>query len=301
VTNKRVATGPVCSSPPARYGLTTSAELGLSPSAVSKRVARGTLHRRYPGVYSFGPGELSDEAQAMAAVLAVRDGVLSHRPAGTLLRVSRFRSPIPHVLVARRHRPIAGIVVHECLGLDPRDVTVHHGIPVTTVPRILLDLSDDHTVWQVTNVMHEAAFRRLLNIAAIRRTLARANGRRGVGLVERAIALHLAGSAGTKSALEDAFVALVAGLLEPLVNTIHEGEELDFYWPLQRLNVEVDGPGHLRPAVKRADARRDRKLEGAGYTVLRVTDVELEREPEAVLNRVVCKWPTLAASRGSSQ
>jgi hypothetical protein len=270
-----------------RYGLTTNAELGVTRSAVSKRVARGALYRRYPGVYSFGPGELSEAAQAMAAVLAAGDGVLSHRSAATLLRISRLRSSIPHVLVARRHRPIAGLVVHECYELDPRDVTVHRGIPVTTVPRTLLDLGDDHTVWQVTNVMHEAAFRKRLDIAAIRRTLARSNGRRGVAVVERAIQLHLAGSAGTKSTLEDAFLALVADLPEPLVNMELEGLEVDCQWPEHRLVVEVDGPGHLRPAIKREDARRDRLLVAAGHTVLRVTDVELEREPGEVLARLL--------------
>jgi hypothetical protein len=164
---------------------------------------------------------------------------------------------------------------------------VHRGIPVTTVPRTIIDLADDHTVWQVTNVMHEAAFRKRLDIAAIRRTLARSNGRRGVAVVERAIKLHLAGSAGTKSTLEDAFLALVADLPEPLVNMELEGLEVDCRWPEQRLVVEVDGPGHLRPAVKREDARRDRLLVAAGHTVLRVTDLELERSPGEVLARLL--------------
>ncbi|MDA0162854.1 endonuclease domain-containing protein [Solirubrobacter ginsenosidimutans] len=266
---------------------------------MSKRVARGALHRRYPGVYSFGPGELSPEAEAMAAVLAVGDGVLCNRPAATLLRISRFRSSVPHVLVTRRHRPVEGIVIHHCRDLDPRDVTVHRGIPMTTVPRILLDLGEDHTVWQVTNVIHEAAFRKCFDVAATRRMLARSTGRRGVALVERAIALHLAGSAGTKSALEDAFIALATDLPEPLVNTIHEGEELDFLWPDCRLNVEVDGPGHRRPAVRRDDARRDHKLKAAGYTVVRLTDIEVQRAPEAALQKVLRNWPTSIVLRGS--
>ena len=37
------------------------------------------------------------------------------------------------MLVPRRHRPIDGLVVHQCVRLDPRDVTVARGIPVTTV------------------------------------------------------------------------------------------------------------------------------------------------------------------------
>jgi very-short-patch-repair endonuclease len=101
--------------------------------------------------------------------------------------------------------------------------------------------------------------------------------------------------------LEDAFIALATDLPEPLVNTVHEGEELDFCWPDCRLNVEVDGPGHRRPAVKRADARRDGKLKAAGYTVVRLTDVELKRAPNAALEKVLRNWPTSTVGRGSCE
>jgi very-short-patch-repair endonuclease len=53
------------------------------------------------------------------------------------------------------------------------------------------------------------------------------------------------------------------------------------------LVVEVDGPGHRdRPPAQRDDARKDAKLEAAGYTVLRFTDIEIERYPEEVLARL---------------
>jgi very-short-patch-repair endonuclease len=84
---------------------------------------------------------------------------------------------------------------------------------------------------------------------------------------------HANGSAGTKSDLEDAFLARVrrAGLEEPLVNVhvIHD-IEVDFHWPDRRLCVEVDGGGHTRPRTQHEDARRDARLRAAGYDVLRV-------------------------------
>ena len=64
-------------------------------------------------------------------------------------------------------------------------------------------------------------------------------------------------------------------------------EEVDCHWPRSMLVVEVDGPGHSRPATRRDDARRDRKLRAAGYTVLRFTDVEIEQRPEDVLARLL--------------
>jgi hypothetical protein len=118
----------------------------------------------------------------------------------------------------------------------------------------------------------------------------RANGRHNLHVLDQAIDLYLSGSAGTRSALEDRFLHLLhlAGIPEPLVNMHLHGEEVDCHWPGRTLVVEVDGPNHRnRPATKQNDARRDAKLAAAGYTVLRFTDVEIERRPEAVLARLL--------------
>jgi Transcriptional regulator, AbiEi antitoxin/Protein of unknown function (DUF559) len=98
-------------------------------------------------------------------------------------------------------------------------------------------------------------------------------GHAGLSFLERALALHRDGSAGTKSGLEDAFLArLPPWAEEPRVNTALLGIEVDFLWPRGRLVVEVDGPGHGRPRTLREDAGKQRKLEEAGYAVIRVSD-----------------------------
>ena len=245
---KSVPPGTVCTSPP--FDLVTTAELraaGLSYSAVSKRVKRGALVRRYPGVYSYGTGELSREARAMAAVLACgRDAVLGQLAAADLFDVSRWRIEVPHVLVARRHRPVAGIVIHHCARLDPHDVCTVRGVPSTTVARMLVDLGAVLTAHQLAWVINEAAFRGRFSLEATRRAMARANGHRGIGVLERALELYAMGSAGTKSRYEDAFLALVEP--EPLVNMQLCGYEVDFHWPERRLAVEIDG-NHTRPRI----------------------------------------------------
>lgn len=48
------------------------------------------------------------------------------------------------------------------------------------------------------------------------------------------------------------------------------GYIVDFLAPSCRLVVEVDGGYHRSPVQRRADARRDRRLERAGYRVLRL-------------------------------
>ena len=152
---------------------------------------------------------------------------------------------------------------------------------MTTVARLLVDLTDTQTKFQLANLIHEAEFHHRFDLAETHETMARAVGRHKLHVLAEALELHAAGSAGTKSAREDAFLALV-GDPEPLNNTIVLGEELDFLWPDLKLNAEVDGSHHLRKRTKRDDQRRDAKLRAAGYTVIRFTAREVEERPQWV-------------------
>jgi hypothetical protein len=59
--------------------------------------------------------------------------------------------------------------VHWSRRLDPRDITIRGGIPVTTVARTLVDLADVLTAEQLANVIHEAAFRNRFSEPATRK------------------------------------------------------------------------------------------------------------------------------------
>jgi uncharacterized protein DUF559 len=203
-------------------------------------------------------------------VLQAGEGAaLSHLAAAKLWEIWRRRIYTTDVLSPRRTRlPY----VHWTRHFDPRDITTRHGIPVTTVARTLVDLTDVLTAEQLANVIHEAAFRQRFSEAATRAAMERAHGRRNLPVLEEALRAHAGGSAGTKSGPEDRFLKLVRehGLPEPLVNTDVHGIEVDFHWPELKLCVEVDGPGHQRPRTQREDAERDQRLTAAGYRVIRV-------------------------------
>ena len=251
------------------------AQAGLTRAGIAHRVRSGRLHRVRRGVYAVGHARLSQYGVWMAAVLAVgADAVLSHLCAAVLWQA--WRRAAPHLdVVTRRDRRVQGIRVHRCRNLDPRDVTVREGVPVTTMARTLVDLTDVLTPAQLANVIHEAAFRHRFSEPATRAAMARANGRRRLHVLERALELNALGSAGTKSALEDRALELVqqAGLPEPLPNAkVPAGGrhlEVDLYWPDLNLCAEVDGPGHERPRTRREDQARDRALEAAGLQVVR--------------------------------
>jgi predicted transcriptional regulator of viral defense system len=260
-----------------QHGQITAKQLaraGVGKGSIAHRVKTGRLHRRHHGVYSVGHARVSQEGAWMAAILAAGDGAaLSHLSATQLLKVW-LRKVDGIDVIAPQRRQVKGVRVHTCRHLDPRDMTVVNGIPVTTVARTLVDLTDALTAEQIANVIHEAAFRGKFSEPATRTAMDRARGR-DLNALERALALNANGSAGTRSDLEDEFLKLIraANLPDPLLNaavqTRHKPIEVDFRWG--NLCVELDGPGHRRPRTQEADRQRDEALTQAGYRNTRVT------------------------------
>jgi very-short-patch-repair endonuclease len=251
-----------------QHGLITTAQLiaaGLTHPAIAARVKARRLHPLHRGVYAVGHNRLSQHAQWLGAVLAAGDGAaLSHLAAARHWNIWRRQHEGIDVIAPGQRRARAGFTIHRCRTLDPRDVTRYRDIPTTTVPRTLVDLAATLTAHQLANVIHEAAFRNRFDERATRRAMERAGGR-DLRNLHAALQAHASGSAGTRSDLEDQFLAQTT--TQPRVNT---KIEVDFYWPEQHLAVEIDGPGHDRPRTKAEDARRDAALRSAGIEVVRL-------------------------------
>ena len=256
--------------------------LGLTKNAVTERVRAGRLHRVHRGVYAVGHAVLSSKGRWMAAVLACGEGaVLSYRSAASLHGLHRGpgRSVIDVTSPTRAGRKRNGIAVHAG-SLAERDKTEVDGIPVTAVPRTLLDLAE---LGPVDRAVERAVTLQTFDLIAIRELLERSNGRRGAPRLRRAIAQY--DDAPTRSELERAFLALIrrAGLPRPEVNVLVDVYEVDFLWRAQRLIVETDGheTHGTRAAIER-DHKRDRRLRMLGWRVERFTWREVMHEPEAV-------------------
>src|SRR3954453_13706859 len=116
---------------------------GLSPSPVLTRVRNGRLHPVHRGVYAVGHAKVPLEGRFLAAVKACgRTAVLSHHSAATLWGFMPWEERPPEVTVlgtAPQAHP--GLRVHRTTRLDLDDTTRHHGIPLTTPARTLLDLA----------------------------------------------------------------------------------------------------------------------------------------------------------------
>lgn len=267
-------------------GLVTTNQLeriGLSTSAIAKRVRAGRLHRVHRGVYAVGHGALSRAGTWLAAVLAAGEGAaLSHESAAAHWNMwPRNGAVSTHVVAPRRVRSFDAVTVHSCRRLERREMCRRFGIPVTTVARTVLDLAEQCTAWQVAAAIHEAEFRNRFRVRELERLLVRYRGRQAVTTVRRALDIRAGGSQGTKSQLEDDFLAraLVRGL-HPEVNVAIQLSDgvlwPDFLWRSIRLIVEVDNEHHDRMRTKREDLGRDARFRAGGFEVLRAREHDFD-------------------------
>lgn len=276
-------------------GVVTHGQLlgvGFSPAAVQRAVRAGRLHPRHRGVYAVGHPALSVEGRWLAAVLACGPGaVLSHRSAAALwdLRPSS-RTTIEVTAPVHRTSP-AGVALRRTARLDPAEVTVRSGIPVTTVSRTLADLAAVVRTRDLERTLERAEAQQVLDVVTLLRSVA---SRRGAVAVRRLLAAWE--PARTRSELEVALLRLVqrSGLPRPEVNARVGEFEVDLLWRAARVVAEADSIAfHLTRAAMERDRRRDAVLTSAGYRVLRFTDRQVRARPGEVTD-------ALAIAIGSS-
>jgi very-short-patch-repair endonuclease len=173
--------------------------------------------------------------------------------------------------------------------LEEGDRAVIEGIPVTALPRTLLDLAAVLRPERLEGVLERAEELRLFDLTAVDELLARTVGHPGRGPLQRALAIYRDDPAFTRSRLEKRFLKLVrkAALPAPAMNFNVGGYELDAYWERERFVVELDVyETHGSHAAFERDRRRQEELLLIGVEMIRVTGPRLDREPEATIERV---------------
>jgi hypothetical protein len=88
----------------------------------------------------------------------------------------------------RAVRPPPGIVVHYVPELHPDDVSVVDGVPVTSVPRTLIDLAEDLPKDELRQVFHNALAKGLLDFDALRAARRRVEWRPSLAMLDEVIA-----------------------------------------------------------------------------------------------------------------
>jgi very-short-patch-repair endonuclease len=283
VTTVEVVIGRIASR---QHGVVTRAQLlrtGVTTHEIRHRLEAGSLLREHRGVYRVGHRAPSVEARSLAAVLACGTGArLSGAAAAHLLGVLKGPVPPPEVTAPVRRR-VPGVRVR--LGfVDPRDRATHRGIPVTAVPRTLVDLAAELPLDDLARACHEAGVRYRTTPALVAAALARpAPNTPGAAKLRQ---IFEGDARVTLSALERRFLDLLRERELPLPRTNRPAgsHHVDCRWPDRRLTVELDSYRfhHSRHAWEQ-DRRREREARARGDDLRRYTWADVFEEPAQML------------------
>lgn len=284
-----------------QYGVISTKQLlglGYSLDATSDAFLGARLHRLHQGVYAVGHRRLTWHGRCWAAVLGaeanetdevVWPAVASHGSAAYLWGLWRYAPERIDVTAPIRRRAKREFVVHFSSILAPEDRSERQGIPVTSVPRTLMDLAIRVRPERLDRLLERAEELGLFDLHALEDVLDRAGGHRGRGRLRRALALYQPDPTFTRSRFEKLFRRHVrrAGIADPSMNFNAHGYELDAYWPDLRFAVELDlFETHGSRAAFERDRLRQEELKLVGIEMIQITRPRLLREPDAVLRNL---------------
>jgi hypothetical protein len=255
------------------HGVVTRQELvaaEVSERQIHRRLRRGSLIVVHPGVYRVGHNAASVEARYMAAVKAAGEGaLLSGLAAGWLWGLTKGLAPPPEVSAPKQRR-IKGVETRRVRQLGKG--TVWRGVPVTTVPHTLIDLSSLLSFDALAKAAHEATVR--YDITEVQGAPARLRA-----ILEGDAPILL-------SRLERGFRARLreAGRPLPITNRPAGAHFVDCRWPEHKLTVELDSyKFHKTRWAWEQDRERERDARRRGDEFRRYTWRDVFEEPADML------------------
>jgi very-short-patch-repair endonuclease len=265
-------------------------ELGFTYEQGRTMVRQGRLHPLHRDVFAVGHRRIVDRGLLLAGLMAVgRDAFLSHRTAAGVWGLRAINTHDIEVTVvgsSARRRP--GLMLHRTKDEPhPRDVRQNGHLRVSSVLRLLVELSPRETPAELERLVTVAVQRRLLRpdlrsgLTDIEETLARHERWPGLGTLRAVLAVYRR-TDSSKSGLERAFDRVLAAhpeFPEPERNVHIDRWEIDRFWPQYKLVVELDGrPYHIAARDMERDRVKDAALQRLGLIPLRFTDFRVEHD-----------------------
>jgi predicted transcriptional regulator of viral defense system len=265
------------------HGVVTRVQVlraGITAEEIRQRMQNGSLQREHPGVYRVGHRARSVEARYLAAVWACGEGaVLSGRAAAHLWGLIKGPAPAPAVTAPAKRR-VHGVVTHRARHIER---TTHRGIPITTVPRTLVDLASHLSLDALARACHEAGVLHNTTPRQVEAVLAKRPTTKGATKLRAVLRGDMP---VTLSELERRFQKRLkeAGLPLPETNRPAHGRRVDCRWPDRRLTVELDSYRyhHSRHAWEQ-DRRREREARARGDEFRRYTYGDVVESPRLML------------------
>lgn len=272
---------------------------GLSGSAIDRRLRSGVLRTVHPGVYAVAGSPVTAAQRRWAALLAVGAGsTLSFESAARIHGLATVPAVGPVVCTTEHSgsQRLAGVVVHQISDVAVTDVERIDGLPVTTVPRTIVDLAATWRPKRMEIVLDDAVAARKTSFADVGeclRSVAR-RGKPGVRSLAAILDERGPGAVPAASVLERDFFALLAASGLPAPTRQHPLPRLDgtlglvdAAWVPLRLIVEVDGRRwHQRIADMKRDRDRDLQAAASGWMIVRLLHEHVVGAPEETLREL---------------
>jgi very-short-patch-repair endonuclease len=267
------------------HGVVTRCELlaaGVTVREIGRRVQRGDLIRVHRGVFRVGHVAPSIEATYLAAVRACGErAVLAGAAAAFLFGLIKRRPARIEVIAPTYRRALHIVTRRDQLG--PGDSTRWRGIPITSVPRTIVDLAAVLAEDDLARTFHEAVVRHRTTPQQVERVLSRRHNWPGARKLRRVLWGEVP---VTLSRLEKRFIDRLraACLPQPKSNRRVDGRYVDCRWQEHRLTVELDSYRyhHTRHAWEQ-DRQRERQARARGDEFRRYTWHDVDEDPEPML------------------
>ena len=201
-----------------------------------------------------------------------------------------------------RHR---GIVLHRTDLLEPFDVTTVNRVPVTTIPRTLLDLGAAVPIEAVELATQDAIIASRVSTVDLICVLERVGkrGRRGTAAL-RAVVRSSLPPQGVASHLELGLLRLLdqCPIPSPVIQfelALPDGRvvRLDTAWPDLRIGIEADGRRwHSTRQEFERDLQRSRAITSAGWQHFRYGWADVHQRGAAVRSEISAIFAALLAA-----
>jgi Transcriptional regulator, AbiEi antitoxin len=283
-----------------QHGLITrtqARELGISDDAIDWRVKTGGWERLQRGVLRLPGAPATWQQGIMAPCLAIPGATASHRAAAALWEIPDVPAR-PEITVAHWHGlRLEGVQVHRADNLDYQDRVWRSRIPVTSLPRTVIDLSATLRPEQVEAVVDHLLAKRRIPLSMLRSRLATlgTQGRRGAGTLAGILAERQGRERHVDSEAQRRLEKLVTeaarrGLLPrpyfeyPVQLSDGTWRYPDVGYPHHLTGVELlSYEHHSTLAAFARDVDRTLKLAGEEWLLIPLTDLHVRKDPHGVV------------------
>lgn len=270
-------------------------ELGLTSSAISRRLQAGELRKLANGVYRvYEPG---DRLETLRGALAALPGsVVSHESAAMLHNIAGFSHGRCSVTVPRSatHR-FPGVIVHRTDDLLTGHVGRLSGCSVTNLERTVFDLASRVGALALAQIVDDLVIGGRTSIARLETVLLDVGrrGRVGTSVMRELVESRQVGTDPDATPLERLGLAAlsvegISGYETQYSPAFAPTWRFDVAFPERRLAIEWDSRRwHTRVDDFDRDRQRDRVAATNGWVVIRFTMEDVKDRPDEVAEQVV--------------